>query len=431
MRTIKYVVFAMLLLFVLSACTNDQLPAVQAADEVVKVEDVGKVKTNEKVPAETNQTRKVGDEQRLKERNAISTGEQPVVLYEDESFKKQIGTLSSGNNYLVKEELLDAYSIRIENHLGYVKKEEVIDVKVEEIENVEDKVILHIATSRDTSAYTGKDKKEVYYTFEENRRIPVYGEEEGFYIVKVAKRLVYIERDRVSEDKGIPVLMYHHLLKNEENSNPSNGMVVPAENFAEQMDYLAVEGYETISLDDLYAYLQGKKNLSTNVLAITFDDGLKSNYIYAYPILKKHGFVATNFIITSRFNDTPSAFNPETLQFISKPEGAEMKGVFNLEGHTHRLHAVKEGKAMLVSNSKDFIRQDLTESKKILPQNFFAYPFGAYDEQAISILKELDYKMAVTTKPGRVQKGDNLFELKRIGIGPGHTIEKFKKAVEK
>ncbi|WP_232509594.1 polysaccharide deacetylase family protein [Parageobacillus thermoglucosidasius] len=133
--------------------------------------------------------------------------------------------------------------------------------------------------------------------------------------------------------------MYHHILKKSENKNKGNvSTIISDSQFNEQMDWLKENGYETITLQRLEQYVRGKANIPAKAVVITFDDGVKTSFIYAYPKLKKLGFKAVNFVITSRIPKEPQKFNPDGLQFLSRSEMAAMSDVFTFESHTHRLH---------------------------------------------------------------------------------------------
>lgn len=62
--------------------------------------------------------------------------------------------------------------------------------------------------------------------------------------------------------------------------------------------------------------------------------------------------------------------------------------------------------------------------------DIFWYPFGQYNQTSIKALKQTGYRLAVTTKEGRVKKGDKKYELPRVRISANTKLEYFKKLVE-
>jgi peptidoglycan/xylan/chitin deacetylase (PgdA/CDA1 family) len=144
------------------------------------------------------------------------------------------------------------------------------------------------------------------------------------------------------------VLCYHRILP--------GGHITP-ENFARQLRELQ-KSYRCITLDKLLdSFLQPPLH-NANYFAVTFDDGWRDNYVYAWPILKELGLKATIFLSTSLVrpendrdgvNDPPAwrpslglaareviqmGFSPE---FLSWREIREMhhSGVFDFQSHGH------------------------------------------------------------------------------------------------
>lgn len=76
------------------------------------------------------------------------------------------------------------------------------------------------------------------------------------------------------------------------------------------------------------------------------------------------------------------------------------------------------------------VKEDIKRSKDILGARYFVYPFGQYNSSIIRILNELDFKLAVTTKEGKVHIGDPLLEIKRLGVYPEYTLKDFVKMVQ-
>lgn len=228
---------------------------------------------------------------------------------------------------------------------------------------------------------------------------------------------------------GIPILLYHHMLKKSENHFTNNSSIINVDAFEEQMKYLHDQGYYTATLSELASYLSGKTVLPQKTVVITFDDGHKTNYLYAYPILKRYGFKAANFLITNRISQAPASFDPKTYQFLSWPEINEMKDVFQFGSHTNALHNLYNGQSALVIESEDVILNDLKNSRNLINTDYFAYPFGAYTKRTIELLKQAGYKYAFTTVPTNANIGDNVYELGRKAVYPSTSLTNFKAMV--
>jgi peptidoglycan/xylan/chitin deacetylase (PgdA/CDA1 family) len=61
--------------------------------------------------------------------------------------------------------------------------------------------------------------------------------------------------------------------------------------------------FEVIPLDELVRYIRRRNTLPEKSIAISFDDGYRDIYTYAYPILKKYSIPATIFLTTGNITD--------------------------------------------------------------------------------------------------------------------------------
>ena len=68
--------------------------------------------------------------------------------------------------------------------------------------------------------------------------------------------------------------------------------------FEQQMQELKNRGISVIGMQDFLAWKRGEKNIPPRCAVITFDDGWKSQYDVAWPIMKKFGYTFTMFIYT-------------------------------------------------------------------------------------------------------------------------------------
>ncbi len=251
----------------------------------------------------------------------------------------------------------------------------------------------------------------------------------GIIVFALLKIKAYKEIPHVS------VLMYHDVFYKKElpskytdkRGNITDTCVVSAENFKKQMDFLKANNYHTLTLDEFYDFVINGAKIPPKSVLITFDDGRKSSYINAYPILKENNFNAVMFLVTSKIPNKTAAFNPNKYQRMSKEEINNSKDVFEFASHTHKMHEKESETAYLLLKSLDEIKNDLTESLKLVDKPYFAYPYGRYNKNLFPIIKESGYKMAFATSKGKVRTGDNPYCINRYGIKEKYSMNKFKR----
>ena len=153
----------------------------------------------------------------------------------------------------------------------------------------------------------------------------------------------------------VPVLVYHSFgpaVSNKESKTATHYRVTE-KMFEEQMKYLQANGYHPISF---MSYIGGLKNnikLPDKAVVLTFDDGWKTQYQYAVPILEKYKFTATFFIITDYVNNNYKAYMSwDNLKDL-------VKNGFDIESHT-KTHPV------LTRLDSKKLSDELVGSKKIL-----------------------------------------------------------------
>lgn len=177
--------------------------------------------------------------------------------------------------------------------------------------------------------------------------------------------------------------------------------------FAKQMKFLHNHNYRVIPLAEFIEGIKALRKIPPRTIAITFDDGLKNNFLNAYPVLKKYNFPATIFIPTD---------------FIGKKGFLDLEHIKTMQENNIFIGSHTVSHRWLPALDEEGLRSELYGSKKILEGitgreiKTLAYPLGAYDEKVKKIAMEAGYLGAVATNPGRSKPKDDIFALKRIRI---------------
>ncbi|MGK4327430.1 polysaccharide deacetylase family protein [Lonsdalea quercina] len=294
----------------------------------------------------------------------------------------------------------------------------------------------NLITPRPVTLYTAPDDDSpMMGVMAGNLRYPIAGLSHDrfnhlWYEITLGGRPAFIRAQDSEQDHGIPVLTYHSLLTDVENTHFLHTSTTTSDDaFNRQMAYLKEAGYTTLSLYQLEDYLYNRINLPGRAVVLTFDEGLKSVCRYAYPILKQYGFHATAFIITSRIKAHPQPWDPNSLQFMSSGELRQIADVFDFQSHTHFLHRLGPARRpVLFSRTLHNIELDFEHTRRALsPFNaqvwYLSYPFGGYSPTAVQAAKAAGFHMALTTQQGKVLPGDNPFTLKRLFLLRTDSIE--------
>lgn len=353
-----------------------------------------------------------------------------------------VGNLRAGQIIAIEPGAEDYYTFSFGFGKGFIDKGHLEPVqgrqRVEDGQGDLNKPLSNqnVITWKDTPVYNAPDVGSAPFgTLAENLRYPVVNKlkdrlNQTWYQIRIGERLAYISALDAQVDNGIPVITYHHILRDEENTRfRHTSTTTSVRAFSNQMTWLRDMGYTTLTMYQLDDYVHNRANLPGRAVVITFDDGLKSVSRYAYPILKQYGFKATAFIISSRIKRHPQKWAPKSLQFMSVSELEEIKDVFDFQSHTHFLHRV-DGyrRPILLSRSYHNILFDFERSRRALAQFnphvlFLSYPFGGYNATAVKAAKDAGFQLAVTTVKGKVKPGDNPMLLKRLYILRTDSLE--------
>ncbi|MDD5750405.1 MAG: polysaccharide deacetylase family protein [Candidatus Pacebacteria bacterium] len=223
----------------------------------------------------------------------------------------------------------------------------------------------------------------------------------------------------------VAVLMYHSTGRN---NAPST---VSPENFAKQMAFLEKNRYGVVSLASLVDILEKEEPIPAKTIVLTFDDGYLDNFVFAWPVLKQHGFPATVFLTTGTVGGEKIKKDGQRLKMLGWPEAGKMQksGLVDFQPHTMshpRLAQIaKEEAQKEIAGSLVAIEEKLGNRK----ERFFAYPYGDYNQDIVDILKANGFRAALTVKRGLVKKDSLLFELARIDLYNNTSLIEFRSKI--
>ena len=207
----------------------------------------------------------------------------------------------------------------------------------------------------------------------------------------------------------VPIIMYHSI--NSVVQKGSNLLVVSPDNFRRQMRFLKDRHYNVLPLEEVASIISHKKKAPPRTIVITFDDGYKDNYTYAFPILREYNFPATIFIIVNEIG-APS----ERRLSWDEIHTMQKSGLITFGSHTINHSNLAE------VTSEETLKNEILGSKNILEErlgmkvNTFSYPSGRFNAKSRSVVIDSGYKLAVVTNPGKMVPDDDIFLIKRIRI---------------
>jgi peptidoglycan/xylan/chitin deacetylase (PgdA/CDA1 family) len=223
----------------------------------------------------------------------------------------------------------------------------------------------------------------------------------------------------------VPILMYHYVSVPPPGSDEYRvDLSVTPESFREQMTWLADNGYEVVSLQELvYALETGSPDLPDNPVVLTFDDGYVDNYENAFPILQEFGYPATFFILTDVTDRRQGGYM--TWEMLREMHEAGMD--IEVHGREH---------VEMTDREPDWLYYHLVGPTETIEANlgyqphYLSYPAGKYDADVIAAAIEHGYYAAVTTVQGGLQTSESPYELRRLRVRGGWPLGSFASVVQ-
>ncbi len=215
-------------------------------------------------------------------------------------------------------------------------------------------------------------------------------------------------------------LMYHSITQGA--AKPNWKWALSFRQFSDHLSLLHDHGWNTIVANAPLNLDQ----LPHKSILITFDDGYADN-ILAFEELVKRNMTAAWFIVTKDLGNLSQWVDDDApkLKMLDSSQLVEMHSAgMSIGSHTH-THC------RLPSLSELQITEELTLSKERLseilgqPVSSFAYPYGLYNPQIVSMVSSAGYQVAFTTCSGFGLVNNHPLEVRRVSIMADDSLSSF------
>ena len=242
-------------------------------------------------------------------------------------------------------------------------------------------------------------------------------------VAVIALRAADYPPARAGEAQAVPILCYHRFT-----SRPRSGslMEVTAHDLEAQLDWLARTGHTVVRLEDLQAFLDGEAALPPKAVVLTIDDGYRSAYDVAFPVLRARNRPFTLFIYTDYITGRGDALSWSQLTELQR------SGLADLEAHTRShpdLTRLPPGDARRLDD-------ELAGSRAELQRRIgggvtaLAYPYGAVDARVLEGVRRSGYRAAATVKRGANPSWADPLLLRRDMVLGNMTLAQFARLVD-
>lgn len=256
---------------------------------------------------------------------------------------------------------------------------------------------------------------------------------------------------------ALVVISYHDIRDDVRAEGDADQFAVSTHNFAAHLDWLHGHGYQPVSLQQVVDASKGGKALPEKAVLLTFDDGLRSAYTKAYPLLRAYRYPAVLAVVTDWIG-MPAGRQVDyghrmfgNTDFLSWEQLREMQasGLVEIASHSHGLHKgvplnpqgnqtpaavtrIYDAAARRYENESGYtqrIRNDLTTSRDTLARELgrtpraLVWPYAAYNSVTNRIADSLGYTITFDLEGLREQTvGAELHGLARLLLqeNPNH-----------
>jgi len=211
---------------------------------------------------------------------------------------------------------------------------------------------------------------------------------------------------------GAPILLYHRF-----DPSRTGSTTVTDAAFEAQLDWMEHHGYRVAPLQTIVADIAAGRQPPDHTVAITVDDGRRSQYTDMFPIILRHHTPVTLFVYTRAISYEPDALTWDMIEEMRR------SGLVDVQSHTctHPNFAV-ERRRRSAADFASLVDVELSQSKAILerrlgrPVSYLAWPYGEYDRELERAAQQARYEAAFGVADRLAAPGGDLFAIPRIVV---------------
>ena len=214
----------------------------------------------------------------------------------------------------------------------------------------------------------------------------------------------------IRRNASLPVLTFHDL-----DERPSVISFSPPL-FGLGMAELAEKGYRSLTLEQVADIVVRKEAFPERSFAVTFDDGYRSVYTEAFPVLQSYGIRATVFLtVGERASQKPDSRLPSLAgrTMLAWNEIREM----HRRGIDFGAHTLTHPDLTRLPPAQT--KEEICEGKTVLEDmlgdrvSCFAYPLGRYNHEIRALVMN-HFRCACSDALGLVDRRSDVFALERV-----------------
>ncbi len=213
--------------------------------------------------------------------------------------------------------------------------------------------------------------------------------------------------------RPVPILMYHVTTDPPANA-PFPDLYVRRSEFEDQMTALHDAGYVAVTQREVWDAWHRGGPLPARPVVVSIDDGYRSNWLNARPILQRLGWPAVLNLKIGNLHEPDYGVTP-----------GQVRALIGL-GWEIGSHTIDHPDLTTVDAAA--LAREVGESRRRLqkafgvPIDFFCYPAGRYDDAVIAAVEAAGYLGATTVNPGLASPEESArFELNRVRVSSGRS----------